>query len=307
MRYYDKYDAPCSLTDEERIEWANRKNEAEKQKQKKFIMKIYGGVTAFMLVICLLLSLTIIPEGKIGVKYRFGQIVEAGMPPGLHFVVPIINSVSKVDITEQVYVMDVSAYTKDTQTIESLDCQVNYFYDKSQIDVLVRQIGLKNIEPKLISPNMTSILKNEVGKYKAEELIANRTALETNIQKSLSTLMEQYGIIVSRVSIQDIEFKASFEQIVEEKVAAEQQALKVQNETVKKEEEAKQAVIAAEAEAKAIKVKAEAEAEANRLINASLTPTLVEYEKIQKWNGEFPEVMGNTVNPFVTIGQSTQK
>ena len=126
----------------------------------------------------------------------------------------------------------------------------------------IGKIGLRNIEPKLISPNMTSILKNEVGKYKAEELIANRSSLETNIQKALSEMMGQYGIIISRVSIQDIEFKASFEQIVEEKVAAEQQALKVQNETVKKEEEAKQAVIAAEAEAEAIKLKAEAEAAA---------------------------------------------
>lgn len=314
MGYYNMFDAPRNMSDEERQAWADAKNkeyeeeqqrrlEEEKTRKKKFITRVACGVIAVIVVICFVSALTIIPEGKVGVKYRFGQIVETGMPAGLHFVTPILDSVSKVDITEQVYVMDVSAYTKDTQTIESLDCQVNYFYDKSQIDVLVRQIGLKNIEPKLISPNMTSILKNEVGKYKAEELIANRSSLETNIQKSLSDMMGQYGIIISRVSIQDIEFKASFEQIVEEKVAAEQQALKVQNETVKKEEEAKQAVIAAEAEAEAIKLKAQAEAEANRLINASLTPTLVEYEKIQKWNGEFPGVMGNTVNPFVTIGE----
>lgn len=271
--------------------------------KKKMTRKIASIVIIGILFFTLLTSITIVPEGKVGVKYRFGQIVETGMDAGLHFTVPFLDSVSKVDITEQIQTLDVSAYTKDTQTVESLDLQVNYYYDKSELDTLVRQIGLKNIEPKLITPNLTSIIKNEVGKYKAEELIANRSSLEKNVQTALSEIMNPYGILISRVSIQDIEFKASFESIVEEKVAAEQQALKVQNETVKKQEEAKQAVIAAEAEAETIKLKAQAEAEANRLINASLTPTLVEYEKIQKWNGEFPSVMGNTVNPFVTIGE----
>lgn len=290
-------------SDEEYQQAQKKYLEEQANAKKKLIRRIVLGVVGALIAITLISSISVIPEGKVGVKYRFGQIVETGMDAGLHFTTPFLDTVSKVDITEQIQTLDVSAYTKDTQTVESLDLQVNYYYDKSELDTLVRQIGLKNIEPKLITPNLTSIIKNEVGKYKAEELIANRSSLEKNVQGALSEIMNPYGILISRVSIQDIEFKASFESIVEEKVAAEQQALKVQNETVKKQEEAKQAVIAAEAEAEAIKLKAQAEAEANKLINSSLTPTLVEYEKIQKWNGEFPSVMGNTVNPFVTIGE----
>ena len=251
-------------------------------------------------------SLTIISEGTVGVKYRLGKVVATDLEPGVHFVVPFIEAVRKVDVTEQIYMMDVSTYTRDTQTVDSLDIQVNYYYSKADLDTLIRSIGINNVEPKLIMPNLTSVLKNEVGKYKAEELIANRSQLEMDIEQDLSDKLTQYGVIISRVSIQDIEFETAFEQVVEQKVAAEQKAMTVQNETIQKQEEAKQKVIAAQAEADAIRVKAEAEADANRLLNESLTGELLNYYKIQAWNGEFPQVMGNEVNPFVVMDDAGQ-
>jgi len=275
------------------------------KERKRFSKTVFGIVIAAILVLIVVSSsLTIINEGTVGVKYRLGKIVATDLEPGVHIVLPFIESVRKVDVTEQIYKMDVSTYTKDTQTVDSLDIQVNYYYSKADLDTLIRSIGIKNVEPKLVMPNLTSVLKNEVGKYKAEELIANRSQLEMNIQKSLSDMLTKYGVIISRVSIQDIEFESAFEQVVEQKVAAEQKAMTVQNETIQKQEEAKQKVIAAQAEADAILVKAQAEAEANRLLNESLSGELLNYYKIQAWNGEFPQVMGNTVNPFVMMGDS---
>ena len=272
------------------------------ERTRKGFKTIIGIVLAIVLVLIVSTSaLIIINEGTVGVKYRFGKIVATDLEPGVHFVLPFIETVKKVDVTEQIFVMDVSTYTRDTQTVDSLDIQVNYYYSKADLDTLIRSIGIKNVEPKLIMPNLTSVLKNEVGKYKAEELIANRSQLEMDIQQSLSDKLTSYGLIISRVAIQDIEFESAFEQVVEQKVAAEQKALTVQNETIQKQEEARQKVIAAQAEADAILVKAQAEAEANRLLNESLTGELLNYYKIQAWNGEFPQVMGNEVNPFVMM------
>ena len=272
------------------------------ERTRKGFKAIIGIVLAIVLVLIVSTSaLIIINEGTVGVKYRFGKIVATDLEPGVHFVRPFIETVKKVDVTEQIFVMDVSTYTRDTQTVDSLDIQVNYYYSKADLDTLIRSIGIKNVEPKLIMPNLTSVLKNEVGKYKAEELIANRSQLEMDIQQSLSDKLTSYGLIISRVAIQDIEFESAFEQVVEQKVAAEQKALTVQNGTIQKQEEARQKVIAAQAEADAILVKAQAEAEANRLLNESLTGELLNYYKIQAWNGEFPQVMGNEVNPFVMM------
>ena len=121
--------------------------------------------------------------------------------------------------------------------------------------------------------------------------------LEQGKQKGLITISEDGSRITYTYQNKTRNFNNP-----EEKVQAEQKALKVQNETIQKEEEAKQQVIAAQAEAESIKIKAEAEAEANKLISNSLTSTLVDYYRIQAWNGELPEVMGNSVNPFVSLG-----
>ena len=45
---------------------------------------------------------------------------------------------------------------------------------------------------------------------------------------------------------------------------------------------------------------AEAEAEANRKIAASLTSTLIDKIKYEKWNGELPQVQGNTT-PIINM------
>lgn len=123
-------------------------------------------------------------------------------------------------------------------------------------------------------------------------------------------------IYVHAFNIKNIDFEDSFEETIRAKVAAEQEALRKQNETVAKEEEAKQLLIAAEADAKAKLLNAEAEANAKKLdaeaeayaievIQEQLrtSPEYNQLQMIQKWDGKWPTVMGETVNPFVTIGK----
>lgn len=78
------------------------------------------------------------------------------------------------------------------------------------------------------------------------------------------------------------------------KIAAKQRAEQRENELREAEAQAKKDVAQAEGQAQSILVKSKAEAEANRVLSASITPTLVEYEKIKKWNGVMPQVTGGT-------------
>lgn len=57
-----------------------------------------------------------------------------------------------------------------------------------------------------------------------------------------------------------------------------------------------------EGEAEATRIKAEAEAEANKKIAESLTPELIEKQKIEKWSGDVPQVQGSNT-PIVSIGE----
>ena len=59
------------------------------------------------------------------------------------------------------------------------------------------------------------------------------------------------------------------------------------------------AITNAEAEAQKTSIAAEAQAEANRKLAESLCDTLIEYQKIQKWDGKLPTVSGG--NALVSI------
>ena len=268
-------------------------------------VKLIGiGIPALVLVIILLSScLKIIPEGHIGVKYQLGAIVTSDLGAGPHLKLPFIQSIKTVDIREQVYETTTSAYTRDTQTVESIAVKLNYVYDRSELSDLIRTIGINNVESKLIVPQVNSVLKNAIGQFKAEDLVQGRSSLQEQVEGELRKSLAINGITVTAFNIESIDFEDAFEQAVRLKVEAEQQALRAQNETVLKEEEAKQRVIAAEAEAESKRVAAEAEAYAIELIQKQLqsSPQYIQLQMVEKWNGEWPEVMGNTVNPFVSL------
>jgi len=270
----------------------------------KSIFKIIVvALIAILLIIVLSSSFTVIDEGYVGVKYQFGKIVDSGLTAGLNFRVPFVQDIKSVDTREQMYELSTTAYTKDTQTVENLQTKLNYLYDKSALPEIIKTIGIENIESKLIIPQMQSTMKNQIGQYKAEELVQNRSNVQESIEEKLRESLAESGIIVVAFAIENIDFEDGFEEAIRAKVVAEQDALKMQNKTKEKEEEAKQVVIAAQAEADSQRLKADAEAYAIKTIQEQLqsSPEYTELQKVEKWNGEFPQVMGENVNPFVTL------
>ena len=285
----------------------NAQNQQMQFKKPKNLGKIVLAVVVIIVALILIGNcMTVIPEGFIGVKYNLGKIRSSSLQPGAHLSLPFIESIEKVDIREHVYETHQPAYTKDTQTVESIYVKVNYVYATAQIDSLIRTVGVGNVESTLIVPNLNSILKNTIGKYKAEELIQNRSIAQELVEDELRQALSPYGVNITAVNLADIDFEDSFEQTIRDKVAAEQEALRVKNETAAKEEEARQTVIAAQAEADSKKLRADADAYAISVIQAELSksPEYIELQKIEKWNGEFPTVMGTNVNPFVTLNPS---
>ena len=270
----------------------------------KTITALVGtGIAAIAAILVAAASMTTVQEGEIGVKYRFGTIVEDDLGAGLHFCAPFIEDIKRVDIREQIYEMNTTAYTKDTQTVEGLQVKLNYRYDQSELSDLIRNVGIGNVESKLVVPQLNSALKNAIGNYKAEELVQNRSSVQESVEEELRESLSEVGVVVTAFNIENIDFEDSFEEVIRQKVAAEQEALRVQNETVAKEEEAKQKVIAAEAEAESQRIEAEAEAYAIDLIQQQLnaSPEYIRLQMVEKWDGHWPEVMGNEVNPFVMM------
>ena len=286
------------------IKFSTEKKGDAKPINGKHTGKIIGIIAiVIFLIIVLCNCFSVVNEGFIGVKYRFGKIVGDDLTAGLNFHIPFVEEIQQVDIREQVYSMTTDAYTSDTQTVNNLQLKVNYCYDSSQLSNIIRNIGVSNVESKLLVPNVQKIAKDSIGKVQAEQLVQSRASVTEEIQQALTQTLEPYGIVVTSFAIENLSFDEAFEASIQAKVIAAQDALKMENKTKEKEEEAKQIVIAAQAEADSKRIEAEAEAEAIRLIQEQLavSPNYIDYLKIENWNGILPTVIGDGVNPFVVL------
>lgn len=261
------------------------------------------GVIVVVLLIVLFNCFTVVNEGFVGVKYQFGKIVSSDLSAGLNFHIPFVEEIQEVDTREQIYSVQTDAYTSDTQTVDSLSLKLNYYYDGTKLSEIIRTIGVSNVETKLLVPNVAKIAKNEIGRVKAEDLVQTRSEVQNAIFEELKLTLEPSGIIVTAFAIENLSFDDAFEQSIQAKVIAAQDALKMQNKTAEREEEAKQKVIAAQAEADSQKIKAEAEAYAIEVVQEQLakSPTYIDYLKINNWNGVLPQAIGTEVNPFIAL------
>ena len=258
---------------------------------KKIVKNVIISVIAAVVMIVCLCSTKVITEGSVGIRYRLGSIVEEGMPAGFYFHAPFIERIETVDITEQSIEFAESCYTKDIQTVENVSVKINYQYNTQKLSTLIRNIGLDNIESKIIKPQVESVLKNEIGKYKGEELVANRTVVQENVEEIIRNNVKDYGINIISLSIQNIDFDDSFEAVIADKVASEQKLLTAKT-------EAEKVKVEAEGKAEAQKISADAEAYAINVVNEAMSAmdsdAYVRLQWIEKWDGKMPEgVMSN--------------
>ena len=273
--------------------------------------KKVGKIAVIVIIVIALLVLlfncfSIVNEGFIGVKYTFGKITQDNLSPGLNFCIPFVEEIRQVDTREQVYSVVDDAYTSDTQTVQQLQLKLNYRYDSAKLSDIIRNVGIDNVESKLLVQNVAKITKNEIGKVKAEELVQSRSDVQQTIQDVLAETLAPSGIVVVSFAIENLSFDEAFESSIQAKVIAAQDALKMENKTKEKEEEAKLVVIAAQAKADSTKLEADAEAYAIEAVQKQLenSPNYIDYLKITNWNGQLPQIIGDGVNPFVNLDSS---
>ena len=93
-----------------------------------------------------------------------------------------------------------------------------------------------------------------------------------------------------------------YEKAIEAKQVAQQQVETQKQVLAQREIEAQQKVATAKGEAESIFVVAQEQAKANEILAHSLTPILVSYKSIERWNGILPQVSGGAV-PFIELGK----
>lgn len=181
---------------------------------------------------------------------------------------------------------------------------INYNITPDIANTLYKTVGNDYLKT-IMLPRLAEDVKAVVSNYTAEALIANREKLSGEILTILQADLADYGITVSTVSIENIDFTDAFEAAVEAKQVATQEAQKAKTQqeqaTMEARQEAERKKIEAEASAEVVKqqadaaayetkVKAEAQAEANKLVGETVTQSLIEYVQAQNWDGKLPGI-----------------
>jgi regulator of protease activity HflC (stomatin/prohibitin superfamily) len=189
--------------------------------------------------------------------------------------------------------------SKDLQVVNTT-VAVNYSLDPQKVNLLYQQIQ-PDYESQIVTPAIREALKSVMAQYTAEELISKRSEVSAKIKDSLSEKLSNYYMVLYEVNLTELKFSDQFDQAIEQKQIAEQQALKAKLDLQRVQVEAQQKLEQAKAESEALKIQKD-----------YVTPDLVklrqveaQLEAIKKWDGKLPTVNGSNVFPFINMDGSS--
>jgi len=226
-------------------------------------------------------ALVVTPPGHRGVIYSmWGGVSTTERLEGLSLVVPYVQTPHQVNVRTQRIEIEAFAQTADLQEV-TVAASINYHVDPPQSAEVYVQLGA-NYEETVIAPAALQRLDAAVGEIEAEFFASSRDKLATKIVAGLEAQLGGYGIVIEYVNIEDALFDPDFIAAVKAKVIA-KQTVETELRLVKAAEQP------AAGTARAIEDIATAQAEANRLLDASLTPDVLLWQRILVWNGIVPQ------------------
>lgn len=234
--------------------------------------------------------------GERGIVMNFGAVENTVLGEGIHFKIPIVQTVILMDVKIQKAITDAASASSDLQDV-ALSVALNYHVIPDKANIVYQSIGVE-FKARIIDPAIQEVMKAVTARYTAEELITKRPAVSTEMKDALTTRLLENNIAVDAFSIVSFSFSKTFTDAIEAKQTAEQNALKAKRDLDRIRVEAEQTIAAATAEAEAL-----------RLQKMNISPDLIELRKIEanlkaieKWNGILPEVTGAGAIPFIGVG-----
>jgi regulator of protease activity HflC (stomatin/prohibitin superfamily) len=241
------------------------------------IVLILGAV---FLIVVVLKGVRIVPQSEKHVVERFGRL-HSVLGPGINFVVPFLDIVRhQISILErQLPNATQDAITKDNVLVQ-IDTSV--FYRILEPEKTVYRI--RDVDG-AIATTVAGIVRAEIGKMDLDEVQSNRAQLIAQIQASVETAVDDWGIEVTRAEILDV----NLDQATRDAMLQQLNAERARRAQVTEAEGKKRAVeLAADAElyaaqktAEARRISAEAEAYATETVAKAINQNGIEAAQYQ--------------------------
>ena len=181
---------------------------------------------ALLLVIGISQSLFVVSETQRAVKLRFGEIVEFDVNPGLHFKLPIVNTVRKFDAR----ILTLDAAPQSYLTSEKKALSVDSFVKWRVSDVakyFTTTGGDEERLRRLLSQRVDAGLRNEFGSRTVKEVVSGqRDELMDKLSNQLNTIAkEELGIEVIDLRVKKIDLPPEVSESVYNRMRTERERL----------------------------------------------------------------------------------
>lgn len=316
---------------------STRRTSRRKKYMTGIIGSVFSAIVIIVGLVLILKSVEKIPPGYCGVVYNMnGGIDGEILDQGWHIVGPTKKITTFSVGLEQSYLTSeekgdspndesFSTPTSDGKSL-TVDLEFSYMFDREKIAdtfVLFKGQSGSTIKDTFIKPKIRAWTQEVTAKYPVTDVFGDkRQELNAALDEYLKDKFTSYGILIDTVNFTNISTDSETTAAIQKKVTAQQELelaeieaktakieadkekevalIQAQKEKEMAEIQAEQAKIKAQGDADALQIEAEAEAEANRKISESLTPELLEQQKIKKWDGSVPKIQGNAT-PIVDM------
>jgi len=267
------------------------------------IKTIISIVVLFLLVMLGINSYTTVSAGHNKVATLFGEIRDKPLAEGLHMVNPLLKF----------HTYDLRVHTETWSQVQvpsqdklktSMDISVTFRINPAHTPTMLQETGnLNDVVVKLLTPKVRSLLR-EAGKTVAKSqdfyIDTVQRELQMFMEDGLTDYMAVKGIVVEAVLFRDITLpqvvtSAQLERekaqlrIVEHQAQQQVKQAEAREQAAKSDANAQRTL--ADAEAYQIEKLADAQARANTVLATSVTPSLIKYNAIARWNGEYPQTL----------------
>jgi prohibitin 2 len=245
---------------------------------------LIGLIVIFILIFMFKIYIIVEPGERAVIFNKATGNLRVTPSEGFFFLVPLIEEPTVYDIKAKTYTMSIAplegemkgddslqALTSDGQNV-FLDISVRYHPDVDNLDKLHRRIGVDFVN-KVLRPQVRGIVRMLVSGYPVLDVYSGkRMAIQSEIEKTLRDSFKKNFIVCDEVLLRNVQFSREFQQAIENKVIAQQQAQAMKYVLEKQEMEKKRKIIEAEGESEALRLKGKALAD---------NPALIQYEYIK--------------------------
>jgi len=266
----------------------------DKEEKKEATITFFISLV-LMMVFSFLSCIRIVPPGHVGVAVTMGYIQEKPLNPGTHLVWPI-TSVTKMDVRTQAYTMskvDLEGQTQGDDAIDvlssdgltlKLDVTVWFRLIGSDAARIYRTVGVDYVN-KIVRPAVRAAFRDAAVKILAVDIYSEkRETFVEEVRKLIESQFADRGIIVEQVLLRNVDLPQTVKQAIEAKLAAEQEAMKMQFVLQKERQEAERK-----------RIEAAGLRDAQQIIAQSLTPAYLHYYQMKIFGESFGQGPNNSI------------